>query len=191
MARDPSVFVHEKALCESDRVGPRTRVWAFAHIMPEATVGADCNVCDHVFIESGAKLGNRVIVKNSVLVWNGVTIEDDVFLGPNMVFTNVRNPRAAFPPTPDQFSPTLVKRGASIGANATVVCGVTIGEQAFVGAGSVVTADVPAHALMVGNPARRVGWACACGYPLPADLACGCGRQYRLVDERSGLAPNP
>jgi len=189
--RDPSVFVHEKALCESDRVGPRTRVWAFAHIMPDATVGADCNVCDHVFIESGATLGNRVIVKNSVLVWKGVTVEDDVFLGPNMVFTNVRNPRAAFPPTPEQFSPTLVRRGASIGANATVVCGVTIGEQAFIGAGSVVVADVPAHGLMVGNPARRVGWACVCGYPLSAELACRCGRRYRLIDERAGLAPNP
>src|SRR5437016_10951669 len=157
MPRDPSVFVHEKALCESDRVGPRTRVWAFAHIMPEATVGADCNVCDHVFIESGATLGNRVIVKNSVLVWKGVTVEDDVFLGPNMVFTNVRNPRAAFPPTPEQFSPTLVKRGASIGANATIVCGVTIGEQAPVGAGSVVTVAVPAHGRMDGNSGRRYG----------------------------------
>jgi len=191
MASDPSVFVHEKALCESDQVGPRTRVWAFAHIMAGATIGADCNVCDHAFIETGATLGNRVIVKNSVLVWKGVTVEDDVFLGPNMVFTNIRNPRAAFPPPPEQFAPTFVKRGAAIGANATIVCGVTIGEQAFVGAGSVVIADVAPYALVVGNPARRVGWACVCGFPLDADLACGCGRQYRLLDERRGLAPKP
>jgi len=120
-----------------------------------------------------------------------VTVEDDVFLGPNMVFTNIRNPRAAFPPPPEQFAPTFVKRGAAIGANATIVCGVTIGEQAFVGAGSVVIADVAPYALVVGNPARRVGWACVCGFPLDADLCCGCGRQYRLLDERRGLAPKP
>src|SRR5438093_11580124 len=113
MARDPSVFVHEKALCESDQVGPRTRVWAFAHIMAGATIGADCNVCDHAFIETGATLGNRVMVKNSLLVWKGLTVEDVVFLGPNMVFTNIRNLRAHYPPPPEHFATTVDKRVAA------------------------------------------------------------------------------
>ena len=189
MARDPSVFVHAKGLCESDDVGPRTRVWAFAHVMPGAIVGADCNVGDHAFIESGARIGNRVTVKNCVLVWDKVTVEDEVFLGPNMVFTNVRNLRSALRPKPEEFLPTLVRRGAAIGANATVVCGVTIGERALVGAGSVVAADVPAYALVVGNPARRVAWVCVCGERLPATLTCRCGIRYRMIDEHAGLTP--
>ena len=191
MPRDPSVFVHERALCESDAVGPRTRVWAFAHVMKGAVIGADCNVGDHAFIEGGARLGDRVTVKNCVLVWDKVTVEDDVFLGPNMVFTNDMNPRVAFKKSPDAFLPTLVRRGASIGANATIVCGVTLGENAFVGAGSVVIRDVPAHALVVGNPARAIGWMCACGEKLNRDLACPCGRRYRQSDDpsRPGLAP--
>ena len=196
MPRDPSVFVHEKALCESDRVGPRTRVWAFAHIMPEATVGADCNVCDHVFIESGATLGNRVIVKNSVLVWKGVTVEDDVFLGPNMVFTNVRNPRAAFPPTPEQFSPTR----ASSPANGVPHAGQPALEERMTSPTLEALNQRIACQLYLEPLTRResveyvghrIGWACACGYPLPAELACGCGRRYRLIDERTGLVPNP
>jgi len=187
--RDPSVFVHEKGLCESDDVGPRTRIWAFAHVMKGAIVGADCNIGDHAFIENGATVGNRVTVKNAVLVWNGVTIEDEVFLGPNMVFTNVRDLRAALRPRPEEFLPTRVRRGAAVGANATIVCGVTLGERALVGAGSVVVADVPAYALVVGNPARRVGWVCSCGQRLGKDLACACGRRYRLIDERAGLTP--
>ena len=187
MGRDPSVFLHECALCESDDVGPRTRVWAFAHVMRGARVGADCNIGEHAFVESGATLGNRVTVKNAVLIWEKVTIEDEVFLGPNMVFTNVRNLRAALRPKPEEFLPTLVRRGAAIGANATIVCGVTIGEKALVGAGSVVADDVPAYALVVGNPARRVAWVCDCGAQLPASLACACGLRYRLVGDREGL----
>lgn len=188
MARDPSVFVHVKALCESDDVGPRTRVWAFAHVMAGAVVGADCNIGDHAFIESGVRIGDRVTVKNCVLVWTGVTVEDEVFLGPNMVFTNVRNLRSALRPRPDEFLPTRVRRGAAIGANATVVCGVTIGEYGLVGAGSVVTADVPAYGLAVGNPARRVAWVCRCGARLPDTLACACGRRYRMRTGGRGLA---
>jgi acetyltransferase-like isoleucine patch superfamily enzyme len=187
MPLDPSVFVHEKALCESDDVGPRTRVWAFAHIMKGAHVGADCNVGDHAFIESGARIGDRVTVKNCVLVWDKVTIEDEVFVGPNAVFTNDRVPRVAFKNPPESFLPTLVRRGASIGANATIVCGVTIGEQAFVGAGSVVTRDVPAYALVVGSPARSIGWMCACGAKLGTDLHCACGRRYRSSIAHQGL----
>jgi UDP-2-acetamido-3-amino-2,3-dideoxy-glucuronate N-acetyltransferase len=190
MGLDPSVYVHPSGLCQSDQVGPHTRVWAFAHVLPGAEVGADCNICDHAFIEGGAKLGDRVTVKNAVLVWDRVTIEDDVFLGPNMVFTNVLRPRAGLPTPREAMLPTLVRRGATIGANATVVCGVTIGESAFVAAGAVVAADVPAHALVAGNPAHRRGWVCACGQQLDSDLACACGRRYRLGgdDEAAGLA---
>jgi UDP-2-acetamido-3-amino-2,3-dideoxy-glucuronate N-acetyltransferase len=152
---DPTVYVHPKGLCESDRVGPRTRIWAFAHVLPGAEVGADCNVGDHAFIEGGARLGDRVTVKNAVLVWNRVTVEDEVFLGPNMVFTNDLAPRVGFRKAPEQLVPTLVRRGATIGANATVVCGVTIGSYAFVAAGVVVVDDVADHALVAGN--RRAG----------------------------------
>ena len=189
MARDPSVFVHERALCESANVGPRTRVWAFAHVMAGATIGADCNVGDHAFVESGARLGDRVTVKNGVAVWDKVTIEDEVFLGPNAAFTNDLRPRAGFRKTSDAFLPTVIRRGATIGANATIMCGVTIGAAAFVGAGGVVLRDVPAHALVVGNPARQIGWVCSCGERLPASLTCGCGRGYRIVSPDAGLAP--
>ncbi len=185
---DPTVYVHPKGLCESDRVGPRTRIWAFAHVLPGAEVGADCNVGDHAFIEGGARLGDRVTVKNAVLVWDRVTVEDEVFLGPNMVFTNDLAPRVGFRKAWDELVPTLVRRGASIGANATVVCGVTIGRHAFVAAGAVVVDDVADHGLVVGNPARRIGWMCTCGRRLGEPLACSCGRAYRLVDERAGLA---
>ncbi len=186
---DPTVFVHERALCESVDVGPRTRIWAFAHVMSGARVGADCNVCGHAFIESGAVLGDRVTVKNGVLIWSEVTVEDEVFLGPAMAFTNDPTPRAGFKKDPDTFVPTLVRRGASLGAHVTVVCGVTIGEAALVGAGAVVTKDVPARALLVGNPARRIAWVCDCGDRLSADLVCACGRCYVLVSETEGLAP--
>lgn len=172
------VFVHERGLCESTQVGAGTRVWAFAHVMPDAVVGEGCNICDGAFIESGAVVGNRVTVKNNVLVWDKVTIEDDVFLGPNAVFTNDLMPRAAFKKPPSEFLATVVRQGATIGANATIVCGVEIGACAFVGAGAVVVGDVPAHALVVGNPARRIGWVCACGERLAEALVCVCGRRY-------------
>jgi UDP-2-acetamido-3-amino-2,3-dideoxy-glucuronate N-acetyltransferase len=173
-------FVHPAGLCESDEVGPGTRVWAFAHVLPGAVVGADCNICDHAFIEGGARLGDRVTVKNAVLVWDGVTVEDEVFLGPGMVFTNDLNPRSIIKKGREGFVPTVVRRGATIGANATIVCGVTIGEHAFVAAGAVVTRNVPAHALVAGNPARPKGWMCSCATRLGEDLRCPCGRQYAL-----------
>ena len=171
-----NVFVHPKGLCESDQVGERTRVWAFAHVLPGARVGADCNICDHAFIEGGAVVGDRVTVKNAVLVWDGVTVEDEVFLGPNMVFTNDLRPRATS--TDWQVTPTLVRTGASIGANATIVCGNEIGRWATVGAGAVVVRPVEDHELVVGNPARRAGWVCACGRVVartserPGDMRC-------------------
>jgi UDP-2-acetamido-3-amino-2,3-dideoxy-glucuronate N-acetyltransferase len=172
-AADSAVFAHRLALCESDDVGPGTRIWPFAHVMEGAHVGAGCNICESAFIEAGAWVGDGVTVKNGVLIWDRVTIEDHVFLGPGAVFTNDLFPRAAS--RPDELLPTLVQRGATVGANATVICGVTIGRHAFVGAGAVVTRDVPAHARVVGNPAVQVGWSCACGASLDGELACRCG----------------
>ena len=176
------VFVHERGLCESENVGSGTRVWAFAHVMAGATIGDDCNICDHAFIETGAVLGNRVTVKNAVLVWDKVTVGDDVFLGPNMIFTNDMRPRIKFKKDAHQFLPTVVEDGVSIGANATIVCGVTLGHDCFVGAGAVVASDVPAHALMVGNPARQIGWVCECGERLDDLLRCACGTGYQQTE---------
>ncbi|WP_131784763.1 acyltransferase [Protofrankia symbiont of Coriaria ruscifolia] len=173
-----AVFVHPRGLCESDHVGAGTRIWAFAHVMPGARIGRDCNVCDHAFVESGAVVGDRVTIKNAVLIWDLVTVEDDAFLGPNMIFTNDMNPRAEVKKGPDRLDRTLVRRGATIGANATIVCGTTLGEYCFVAAGAVVIRDVAAHALVVGNPARQVGWVCACGERLDDELSCTCGRTY-------------
>ena len=187
MSGGRDVFVHAQGLCESDAVGAGTRVWAFAHVMAGAVVGRDCNVCGHSFVESGARIGDRVVIKNGVQIWDRVRLEDDVFVGPNATFTNDLRPRAARPRAELALLPTLVERGASIGANATLVCGVTIGREAFVAAGAVVIGDVPPNALMAGNPASRIGWACGCGERLADDLACSCGRGYRLLDERRGL----
>lgn len=181
-----SVFIHEQALCESNRVGHRTRVWAFAHVMAGAVIGDDCNICGHAFIESGAVVGNRVTVKNQVMVWEKVTVEDDVFLGPGAILTNDPVPRAGHG-TPPKLLPTLIREGATIGAGAVVRCGTTIGVHAFIGAGAVVLNDVPAYALMVGNPVRRIGWMCSCGIKLSASLSCDCGSRYRLVSEQHGL----
>ena len=174
-----AVFVHPHGLCESESVGAGTRVWAFAHILPGAVVGANCNICDGAYVEGGAVVGDRVTVKNQVMVFEGVTVEDDVFLGPGVIFTNDMKPRAHIKRSGDALLPTLVRRGATIGAGGVVVCGITIGEHAFIGAGSVVTGDVAPHSFMVGNPARRIGWACICGERLPGSLACAdCGRRY-------------
>ncbi len=172
------VFVHPDGRCESDSVGSGTRVWAFAHILKGAVVGSDCNVCDGAYIEAGAVVGNGVTVKNQVMIFEGVTIEDDVFLGPGMIFTNDLNPRAFIKRHGDELLPTHVRRGATLGAGSVVVCGTTIGEEAFIGAGAVVAKDVPAHAFVVGNPGHVIGWACTCGLRLPADLACSCGRVW-------------
>lgn len=189
MPRDPSVFVHPNGLCESEDVGPRTRIWAFAHVLDGAVIGADCNICDGAFVEGGAQIGDNVTIKNGVLVWDKVTIERDVFVGPGAVFTNDFTPRADFPKAPDEFLATRVRRGATIGANATIVCGATIGERVFIGAGAVVSGDVAAHALMAGVPARRVGWVCDCGLRLDDDLRCGCGRRFQPNNSDGGLAP--
>lgn len=154
-AGERAAFIHPQALVETEDVGAGTRVWAFAHLLPGAAVGRDCNICDGVFIEGDVVVGDRVTVKCGVQLWNGVTLEDDAFIGPNATFTNDPFPRSR--EYPSSFPRTVVRRGASIGANATLLPGITIGERAMVGAGAVVTRDVPARAIVVGNPARVVG----------------------------------
>ncbi|MFL2935846.1 MAG: acyltransferase [Myxococcota bacterium] len=187
MSLDSSVFVHEKAICESESIGPGSKIWAFAHILPGAVVGSDCNISNHVFIESDCQIGNRVVLKVGVQVYDRVVLEDEVFVGPGTVFSNDPAPRVAHRTDPKDWLPTLVRRGASLGAGVTVVCGVVVDEYAFVGAGSVVTRDVPAHALVVGNPARRLGWVCVCGQRLDDGLRCGCGREFTHQEEKQGL----
>jgi acetyltransferase-like isoleucine patch superfamily enzyme len=163
-------FAHAQALVETEDVGTGTRIWAFAHVLPGARIGSGCNICDHVFIETGAVLGNNVTVKNGVAIWQGVTVEDNVFLGPNCVLTNDPNPRAYIKKSAEMLEAILIRANATVGANATLLCGVMIGRYAFIGAGAVVLRTVPDFALMVGNPARQVGWMCRCArrLPLPA-----------------------
>lgn len=151
-----SYFVHPSAICESESIGEKTRLWAFSHVLPKAVIGSECNVCDQVFIENDVVVGDRVTIKCGVQLWDGVSLEDDVFVGPNVTFTNDPLPRSKQYPT--EFSRTVVRRGASIGANATILPGITIGTQAMVGAGAVVTHDVPPYAKVVGNPARIIGY---------------------------------
>ena len=194
---DSTVFVHPASVCESETVGEGTRVWAFAHVMNGAAIGRNCNICDHVFVEGGARLGDGVTVKNHVLIWDGVTVEDEVFLGPAMIFTNDRYPRSRrmaavtgrYSHKENWLQPTTVSRGATIGAGATVLCGITIGRYACVGAGAVVTRNVPDHRIVVGNPAQAAGWACVCGVPLNEALVCReCGRCFEMIDGTLAVA---
>lgn len=186
MKKDKGYFAHDTAVVDDGaRVGAGTKIWHFCHVMGSAVIGERCVLGQNVFVAANVFVGDNVHVQNNVSVYEGVQLEDDVFCGPSMVFTNVRDPRSAFPRgSSAEYEKTLVRRGASLGANCTVVCGVTIGENAFVGAGAVVTKDVPAHAVVAGVPARLVGYACACGERLgmlvPGDRrACGrCGREY-------------
>ena len=181
------VFVHDSALCESETVGAGTKIWAFAHVMAGARVGARCKISGGSFVESNAIIGDDCTIKNGVQVWAGVRLADAVFVGPNATFTNDPRPRAHRGPTPFEPVGTVVETGVTIGANATILCGIQLREHAFVAAGAVVTQDVPRHALVVGSPARVRGWVCCCGTSLPTDLACGCGRRYRLQDAQIGL----
>lgn len=164
--------IHETAIIDQDAsIGAGTRIWHFSHILPGAIIGEKCNIGQNVVIGPDVSVGNGCKIQNNVSVYKGVTLEDDVFCGPSMVFTNVFNPRAHIRRM-DQSRPTLVKKGATLGANCTIVCGVTIGRYAFVGAGSVVTRDVPDYALVYGSPARQHGWVCQCGEKLDKNLLC-------------------
>ncbi len=189
MVTSDSYFVHETAVIDADvEIGTGTAIWHFSHVLSRSSVGRDCRIGQNVVIGPDVRVGNNVKIQNNVSVYAGVTLEDDVFCGPSMVFTNVLTPRAAFPRNrPEDFAPTVVRRGASIGANATIVCGNTIGEHAMVGAGAVVTKDVRPHSLVLGNPARHVGWVCECGARLELDgdvAACDeCGRKYSQTDD--------
>lgn len=191
-------FVHPAALCESSQIGAGTRIWAFAHVMAGAQVGAGCNIGDHAFLEAGAAIGDRVTVKNGVMLWEGVGVDDDVFLGPGVIFTNDLYPRSPrmqgeaavnerYHDKAKWLVATRVARGASIGAGAVIICGITIGQFAMIGAGAVVKKDVKPHALMVGNPATQKGWVCRCGAklgPRRDGLGCPtCQAAFRLAGD--------
>jgi UDP-2-acetamido-3-amino-2,3-dideoxy-glucuronate N-acetyltransferase len=184
-------FVHESSYVDAGAaIGSGTKIWHFCHVMPGAVIGAGCSLGQNVVVMPGTRLGNNVKVQNNVSIYEGVELEDDVFCGPSCVFTNVMNPRSHVS-RKNEYRRTLVRRGASIGANATVICGATIGEYAFIGAGAVVRGDVLPYALMIGVPARRIGWMCQCGVRLePAGgmAACeSCGATYR--EEGGRLLP--
>ncbi len=184
-------FIHPSAICESENIGSKTRIWAFVHILKNAVIGEDCNICDYCFIENDVTIGDRVTIKNGISVWDGITIEDDVFLGPNCVLTNDLYPRSkAYHP---ENVKTLIKQGASIGANATIICGITLGRYCMIGAGAVVTKDVPDFALVVGNPAKFKYWVGKAGERLDFNIDYfafdGKDNKYRLV-KGSGDTPD-
>ncbi len=189
-SRYPGVYIHETALVNADAVGEGSRIWAFCNLLPGSRVGRSCQICDHVFIENGATLGDNVTVKCGVSIWDGITLEDGVFVGPGAMFTNDATPRSRRGFVVSLR--TIVGRYASLGAGAIILPGINVGAYALVGAGAVVTRDVPEFGLVVGNPARQIGWACVCGARLKEEnslLTCsvGCGRIYALGSNRITL----
>lgn len=192
---EKNYFVHESSYVdEPSTIGDGSKIWHFSHILKGVTIGRKCNIGQNVVIGPNVKIGDNCKIQNNVSVYEGVELEDSVFCGPSMVFTNVFNPRSEVV-RKDEYRKTLVKKGASIGANATVICGSTIGEYAFIGAGSVVTRDVPAYALVMGNPARRAGWMCRCGEKLgkmsqgETTTCAACGVRYDVASDR--ISPKP
>jgi acetyltransferase-like isoleucine patch superfamily enzyme len=176
--------IHPQALVASKHIGDRTRIWAFVNILEGARIGSDCNICDRCFIENDVVIGDRVTIKCGVSLWDGVRLEDDVFVGPEVAFTNDPRPRSRVRPA--KFQETFVRRGASLGAGAVILSNLEIGEHALVGAGAVVTRSVPPHRLVLGNPARPAGWVCVCGRrlrPEGEELLCDCGGRYRATSE--------
>ncbi len=184
-------FAHESAIVDAGAgIGSGTKIWHFSHVSSGAEIGEGCSLGQNVFVARNVKIGSHVKIQNNVSVYEGVTLEDYVFCGPSMVFTNVKTPRCAYPRnTSEHYARTLVKYGASIGANATIVCGVTVGEWAFVGAGAVVTRDIPPYGLVQGVPGRLIGWACECGIPLSFEMdrtvCANCGKQYRKLSPQA------
>ena len=181
-----NAFIHETAVIDEQvDIGADTKIWHFSHVLKNSIVGKGCNIGQNVVVGPDVRVGNNCKIQNNVSVYKGVTLEDDVFCGPSMVFTNVFNPRSAIRRM-DEVRPTLVKKGASLGANATIVCGVTIGKYAFVGAGAVVTKDVPDHALVMGNPAKQTGWMCKCGEKINQEMVCSvCKKDYQWLDDNN------
>ena len=184
--------MHETAVVdEGCEIGEGTRIWHFSHVLSGSHIGENCNIGQNVVVGPDVTIGNNCKVQNNVSIYKGVTLEDGVFCGPSMVFTNVYNPRAEIRKM-DEARPTLVKKGATIGANATVICGTTLGRYSFIGAGAVVTKDVPDHALMVGNPAKNIGYMCICGEKLNNDLKCPvCNKKYSQTVTGLRLTPDP
>ena len=190
-ARVSEAVIHESAYVdEGEQIGAGTRVWHFCHVLGGAVIGERCSLGQNVVVMNGVRIGNNVKIQNNVSVYEGVELEDDVFCGPSMVFTNVVNPRSHVS-RKDEYRPTLVRKGASLGANCTIVCGVTIGRYGFVGAGAVVTRDVPDFAIVTGSPGRVSGWMCQCGVKLasgrlpPSETTCAvCGARYCADGDR-------
>ena len=175
-------YIHESSYVDNDvTIGQGSKIWHFCHVQKGARIGRDCSLGQNVYVGSNVVIGDGVRIQNNVSVYEGVEIEDYVFLGPSCVFTNVMVPRSAFP-VHGHYERTLIRKGASLGANSTVVCGHTVGRSAMVAAGAVVTHDVPDYALMAGVPARRIGWVCECGKRLNSSLQCSCGRSYQEND---------
>lgn len=180
-----SYFVHESSyIDENVKIGEGTKVWHFCHVQKGTQIGEKCSLGQNVNISNNVKIGNGVKIQNNVSVYEGVELEDYVFCGPSMVFTNDLTPRSKYPKGSTGYKRTLVKYGASIGANATIVCGNIIGRWAMIASGAVVTKDVPDYALMVGVPAKQIGWVCECGKPLKDKMICECGRKYILADNQ-------
>ena len=183
---NPPYFIHQSSIADAQcQIGAGTKIWHFSHVRELAVIGQWCIIGQNVYIDQGVVIGNRVKIQNNVSIYNPAVVEDDVFIGPSVVFTNVKTPRA-FIESKHNFSPTLLKNGATVGANVTIVCGVTIGQYAFIGAGSVVTKNVPAHGLVYGTPAQSQGFVCICGERLPVrneKIACLiCSKTY-LIDQ--------